>query len=163
MRRVLRGAAICLAVVGVTFISGSIAASSAKPACRVTGVWELTGITRGGKPVTGLNHQRKIVTKGHFMWINQASRRDTLPLKTAADSLLYYRVAGGAGTYSLAGRSYTEHIEYFIDPAWIGTHFKATCRTEGDRWFHSYPVPATSDTSSGAPQITVSEEWRRIE
>ena len=163
MRRVLRGAAICLAIVGVTSLSGSIAASSAKPSCRVLGVWELTGVTNDGKPQTGVIQQRKIVTKGHFMWISQASRRDTLPLKTPADSLRYYQVAGGAGTYSLAGRSYTEHIAYFFDPTWIGRHWKATCRTEGDRWFHSYTFPTTSDTSSSAPHTTVIEAWRRIE
>jgi hypothetical protein len=164
MRRILRGTALCTAVVGVTLLSGAIAAGSPKPACAVTGVWELTGVTTNGKPAPLEGYrQRKVVSKKHFMWVGQAGRRDTLPLKTAADTLRHNQLSGGGGTWSLAGRAYTEHIEYFNDPTWIGRDWKATCRTEGDGWIHSFEVPSTSDTSRSAPRDTVIEAWHRIE
>ena len=93
------------------------------------------------------------------MWISQAGRRDTLPLKTRADSLLYYRVVGGAGSYTTSGNSYVEHIEYFTDPAFLGKDWKATCRTEKDHWAHSY----TQAGANGADSTRVVEDWRRLE
>ena len=71
-------------------------------------------------------------------------------------------MAGGSARYSLAGNSYTERIDYFFDPSVLGKDFKATCRTEGDRWFHSHSASEAGDTATGAAGITVVEEWRRI-
>ena len=90
------------------------------------------------------------------MWLWQANRRDTLPLKTPADSLLYYRVAGGSGTYTLNGDSYVEHIDYFVDPAYVGKDWKAMCRTDKEHWVHSYTQPGTTPAA-------VVESWRRLE
>jgi hypothetical protein len=123
------------------------------------GTWELTGVTVDGKAQLTTGQQRKIVTGKHFIWIRQASRRDTLPLNTRADTLLYYNVAGGSGTYTVAGDSYVEHIDYFIDPAYLGKDWKATCRTEQDQWIHSY----TQAGAAGAPPFEVVESWKRLE
>ena len=71
---------------------------------------------------------------------------NTLPLKSEIDTLRAYRIAGGAGTYSTRGTSYTEHLDYFFDPSWVGTSFRAICRIEGDRWYHSYTFAATMIT-----------------
>src|SRR6476661_6724478 len=98
-------AASLLLVAGVGLASPS-SASAATASCSVVGTWELTGITVDGKAIAAPGQQRKIVTAGHFMWINQATRRDTLPLKTRADSLVYSSVGGGSGTYRLQGNSY---------------------------------------------------------
>jgi hypothetical protein len=44
----------------------------------------------------------------------------------------------------------------------IGTDWKATCRTEGDRWIHAFAV--TDSSGPGQPtRHTFAEEWRRIE
>jgi len=151
-------AASILLVAGVGLASQS-SASAATASCSVVGTWELTGITVDGKAVAAPGQQRKIVTAGHFMWINQATHRDTLPLKTRADSLVYSSVGGGSGTYKLQGNSYVEHIDYFNDPAFLGKDWKATCRTEKNHWVHSYTLPGTPGV---APQAVV-ENWRRVE
>ena len=65
------------------------------------------------------------------MFVGQAGKRDTLPLKTEMDTLRAYQMSGGAGTYTTSGTTYTEHIEIFVIPSWIGTSFKARCRIEG--------------------------------
>jgi hypothetical protein len=164
MSRIRHRAALCAGLLGATLLSGVVAANtSPKPACGVTGVWELVSVKRDGTPVPLAGWaQRKVVTKGHFMWLGQAARRDTLPLKTSTDSLRVFTMSGGAGTWTLVGRTYTEHLDYFVDPRMIGTDFKATCRTEGDRWIHTW-IDTDSSGTAGPKRYTVDEEWRRIE
>jgi hypothetical protein len=150
-----RTAAIVLLVGAVGFASQS-SATTVRASCSVVGTWELTGVTVDGKAVTPLGQERKIVTARHYMWLYQDARRDTLPLKTRTDSLMYYRVLGGSGTYTVEGDSYVEHTDFFFDPAFLGKDWKATCRTEKDRWVHSYTRP-------GATPAAVVEDWRRLE
>src|SRR5688572_17974357 len=98
-------AALGFTVSAIGFTSSAVATGSSAN-CSVVGTWELTGVSQDGKPVASPRQQRKMVTGRHFMWISQAGRRDTLPLKTRADSLLYFRVIGGAGSYTTTGDSY---------------------------------------------------------
>ena len=150
-------ASLFLAVaLGLASQSSAIAATAS---CSVVGTWELMRITVDGKADASRGQQRKIVTAGHFMWINQATRRDTLPLKTRVDSLMYNRVGGGSGTYTLKGDSYVEHIDYFANPAFLGKDWKATCRTDKNHWVHSYTL---ASVAGAAPQAVV-EDWRRVE
>jgi hypothetical protein len=151
-------AASVLLVAALGFASPS-SVTAATASCSVVGTWELTGVTVNGKAVASPGQQRKIVTAGHFMWINQATRRDTLPLKTAVDSLMYDRVGGGSGTYTLKGDSYVEHIDYFANPAFLGKDWKATCRTEKNHWVHSY---TTQPSAAGEAPEAVVEDWRRV-
>ena len=137
-----------------------IAATSSKPSCNVVGAWELAGITRDGKAVD-FTPGRKLVTRKYFTWINQEPRRDTLPLRTPSDSMRVFRIYAGSGTYTLSGQNYTEHIDFFIQPSIIGSEFKATCRTTGSRWYHSYTIDG--DSTSHTPSMNVVEEWRRVE
>jgi hypothetical protein len=144
-------------------LSGNAPSSATTLDCRVVGTWELVGVTRGGKADASPIQQRKIVNGKHFMWINQASRRDTLPLRSLADTLRYYQVAGGSGSYSLPGNSYTERLDYFFDPSYLGKEFTANCRTHGDRWFHSYSASSFDNAATLAARDSIVEEWRRIE
>jgi len=156
MSSIRRTATICTGLAVGALVSGVIAARPPAPECQVIGVWELVGVKNNGSPVPMAGWaQRKVVTRGQFMWLGQAARRDTLPLKTTTDTLRVFSMSGGAGTWKLAGRTYTERLQYFFDPRMIGTDFAATCRTEGDRWIHTW-------VNTGQ-QVTVDEEWRRIE
>jgi len=158
MSKALNSMAASLLLVSALGLVSQSSATAATASCSVIGTWELTGITVDGKAVAAPGQQRKIVTAGHFMWINQATRRDTLPLKTRADSLAYSSVGGGSGTYRLQGNSYVEHIDYFNDPAYLGKDWKATCRTDKNHWVHSYTLPGAS---GAAPQAVI-ETWRRV-
>jgi hypothetical protein len=134
--------------------SQSDGARSRTAACRVEGVWELVSITSGGQeePLRGYR-QRKIVSRGHYMWVGADAKRDTITLRTSTDSLRAFRVAGGTGAYRVDGNTYTEQLEIFVDPTIEGRPFSATCRTEGDRWYHSFMSDSTRPTV---------EVWRRI-
>ena len=159
MSAALYRTAAFVVLVGVVGFASRSPVSAASASCSVVGTWDLTGLTVDGKAVPLTVQQRKVVTAKHFLWIAQALRRDTLPLKTHADSLLYFSVSGGSGSYTLQGNSYVEHIDMFVDPAWLGKDWKATCRTEKDRWLHSYTTAASGDT----PSSSVIEDWRRRE
>jgi hypothetical protein len=160
MSRALYGMSASVLVVAALGLASPSSASAATANCSVVGTWELTGITVDGKAIASRGQQRKIVTAGHFMWINQATRRDTLPLKTPMDSVAHYRVDAGSGTYTLAGNSYVEHIDYFGDPAFLGKDWKATCRTEKNHWVHSYTI---QPSVAGEAAQAVVEDWRRLE
>ena len=99
--------------------------------CPVRGVWELVSVSQNGKdqPLAGYRGM-KVLTDRHFMFVGQAAKRDTLPLKTEMDTLRAYQLSGGAGTYTTRGTTYIEHIDIFVIPSWIGTSFRATCRIE---------------------------------
>ena len=131
--------------------------------CQVRGVWELVSVSQNGKdqPLAGYRGM-KVLTDRHFMFVGQAARRDTLPLKTEMDTLRAYQLSGGAGTYTTSGTTYIEHIDFFIIPSWIGTSFRATCRIEGRLWYHTFTEP--NDTTAGpGPYQHFIEVWRRLE
>jgi hypothetical protein len=155
---------IAIAVPGCSLVVASAMFSEHESACAVRGVWELASVTNNGKeqPLNGAR-QMKVVTPHHFMWISQEARRDTLPLKTEADTLRRTSVGGGAGTYTATGKSYVEHIEFFNDPSFVGKSWNATCRIDGNRWYHSYAFP---QDSTGIPRDSIAhivEVWRKVE
>ena len=147
----------CMVVVGAT-------SRSHQAACPVRGVWELMSVSSNGKdqPLNGLK-QLKIVTQRYWMWVGADAKRDTLPLKSEADSVRRFLIGGGAGTYTATGNSYVEHIEVFNDPTWIGKSWKATCHMAGRLWHHSFPFP---QDSTGVARDSIAhfvETWRKVE
>jgi hypothetical protein len=165
MTRKLLGAAMLLGISGSVIAAGRDGHGSVPPACQVQGVWDLVAIVQAGKR-TEFNaaRQRKIVTKKNWMWLEAANRRDTLPLKTPLDSANYYATSGGFGTYEVSDHHYTEHIDLFVNPRYQGKNFVASCRVEGNQWFHTYLL---SDIAIGpitpAMKDSVTEIWRRVE
>ncbi len=150
--------------VPIVLVVGTGVSAQQKPArtsCRPQGVWELVEVTFQGKAQPLTFQQRKVVTKHNFMWLAQALKRDTLPLKTTADTLRAFFLDGGAGSYAVAGDTYTETIEFFNQPQFVGKTLAAHCRMVGDRWYHSFDSAVLS--APGAPHDTIHEVWRRVE
>jgi hypothetical protein len=159
-----------LAGVMLLTISGGVAAThsnargSNSPECRVQGVWKLVRVTvNGTRPDTTSFQQRKIMTKNHFMWVNQDARRDTLPLKTYRDTVRRLSNAGGSGTYRVSGSTLIEHIDLFPDPTWAGRDFRATCETDANRWVHTWISDPYTDSTGRSRRDTVGETYRREE
>lgn len=156
---------LAIALPGCCLVVAGAASSVHKAAgCRVQGVWELESVTNNGKdqPLNGFR-QMKVVTQHHFMWIGQAPRRDTLPLKTEADTLRRNSIGGGAGTYSATGNSYVEQVELFNDPTFVGKPWNATCRMQGGRWYHSFAFPQDSTGVAPDSMSHIVEVWRKVE
>ena len=149
-------------------ISGSLAAThenagGAQAACRVQGVWKLEKVVTNGKTDSTSTQQRKIMTRRHFMFAGQESRRDTLPLRTYRDTVRYSSDYGGFGTYRVSGSTLTEHIEIFPTPTWIGRDFRATCRTTANQWFHSFMSDYYTDSTGRTRRDTTMEVYSRVE
>ena len=157
-----------LIVVAVVIGGGGFAARHANApgaptaSCNVRGVWRATRATVNGRPVTTIT-EVKVVTKDHFMWVQQENRRDTLPLKTFRDTTRVYSDAGGYGTYKLSGNKYVERIELFPDPSFVGKEWPATCHTTRNEWIHSYISPDRTDSTGRTRRDTVVEYMARVE
>lgn len=130
-------------------------------ACQVEGVWEEVSVAFDGRKMEPHSRPlRKIVARGHWMWIGAEAGRGTLPRQTEADKLRANQIFGGAGTYTTTDSTFTQHIDYFFDPAAEGATLVASCRTEGDLWYYTF-------TTTGIPGLEgwpkrVSEVYRRV-
>lgn len=163
MTRNMLAGAILLTMSGIVAATHENARGSSPPACRVQGVWRIERVVTNGKADSTSGQERKIMTKNHFMWVQQESRRDTLPLKTYRDSARVFSDAGGYGTYTVSGSTVTEHIELFPTPSWIGRDFKATCRTDSNHWVHTWYTDVYKDSTGRSRRDTVVEFYRREE
>jgi hypothetical protein len=167
MKKRLLGATVLLGVSGTLLGLNSDVSGAAQRTCRVEGVWERVATVQSGKRTefTG-GRQRKLVTKKHHMWLSAENARDTLPLRTAADSSRFYWVNGGSGTYQLAGNLYTENLDLFSDPRLQGKSLKARCRTEGNMWYHTFVASDLDIPAPGAARASADstmEIWRRVD
>ncbi|GAC1458666.1 MAG: hypothetical protein PVSMB1_08560 [Gemmatimonadaceae bacterium] len=159
-----------LAVGALLGISGTMLAwshdahGSAVSGCNVRGVWERVATIGAGKRTDYTTaRQYKTVTKGYFMWVEGAVHRDTIPLKTPLDSARHYGVSGGYGTYDVSGHKYTEHISFFVDPAYERKSFTSSCRVVGNQWYHSYRIGDLGGIAGRSPNDSITEIWRRVE
>jgi len=161
----LPAALVLLAVSGSSLALVRPTSATAPPACKVQGVWERVATIQAGKRTefTGAR-QVKVVTRKHFMWLTTASRRDTLPLRTALDSARFFETAGGYGTYQALGSKHTENIDLFVDPRLQAKSLKASCRIDGNRWYHTYLASAFDEpTATSSATDSITEVWRRVE
>ncbi len=134
----------------------------AQSGCRVTGVWELVTGKVDGQPYPAASHMVKFITRNHWAWV---TRDDSVPmqLRTTADSLAASQAnAGGSGTYTVSGSTYTETITYFPDPAYIGMSIPFTCRVDGDRFYQTGNFPILRDGKKVRDAL-LEEVYRRIE
>lgn len=161
--QILLGGVILLGISGSLAATHEDAGGSAQGPCRVQGVWKLERIVTNGKADSTSTEQRKIMTKRHFMFAGQESRRDTLPLRTYRDSVRVFSDYGGFGTYKVSGSNLTEHIEIFPTPAWRGRDFRATCRTTANQWNHGFITDPYTDSTGRSRRDTVMEVYSRVE
>lgn len=106
--------------------------NSDKPAQSVnpmTGTWELvSGTTIQGKDTTFTDYTKnkkflKIINATHFSFVGH-------DLSKGKDSAAFY--TSGAGTYTLADSTYTEHLQFCSDRAWEGNDFTFSVSIRND-------------------------------
>ena len=147
----------CLAV-----LAGLIATPlAAQSTCKVEGVWELESGSADGKDYPAGSREMKMIANGHFavFWRDASTPKE---LKTVADSLAAFRLAGGGGgRYSVQGSTYTEKIEYFSDPAYVGKSIPFTCRVDGDRFYQTGSIPVY-EGGKKVRDSKLNEVWKRV-
>ena len=143
----------------------SLAASvslRAQSSCQLIGVWELVSGKADTVSYPASWHQVKIITRTRWTYIGRLDN-GIREMKTAADSLQVFQTTGaGSGTYTLQGTTYTESIEFFSDPAYIGISIPYTCRTEGDRFIQTGTFPEIHGGKT-VHAWRLEEVYRRIE
>lgn len=162
-RKLLGLLLLLLAISGTVAAMHGSASGSAQSACQVQGVWRQERVATNGKVDSTSGQEAKIMTKSHFMWTSQESRRDTLPMKTYRDSVRALSNGGGYGTYTVSGSNLTEHIELFPTPSWTGRAFHATCRTDRNHWVHTWITDTYKDSTGRSRRDTIVEYYRRVE
>jgi len=130
-------------------------------------VWELISAKYDGKEVVKPNiKQYKLITKNHYVWIHQdkTSAIAALANKTQKDSLSAYydHFSAGAGTYTFTGNTYTETVEIFQEPQYIGRSLPFTVKIEGDRLYQSGKFPIFEGDKL-VREMSLEEVYKRIE
>lgn len=150
------------AIIWAMMFSGLGSTAAAQEPCQVQGVWMLESRTVDGQMLSSSAKTHiKIVTATHFAWMSQEP--GTAKLTSPADSLAAYRTrAFGGGTYRVTATTYTERMEYFYNPEYVGREVTFRCRIEGDRWYHATEWPILQ-AGREIKSVRLEEVWRRIE
>ena len=156
----MRALAMSLAIVAASAIG--LAAHAADKAASLEGAWELVDAKNvPADPDFSLakTRQIKIITRTHFAFLSQ----DRLPAKPSAAHLAAAAksFSAGGGTYKLEGDSYTEHIEFFSVPKFVGTSITFKIKWEGDEWIQSGTLQLKSLGLSDH-DVQITEKYRRI-
>src|SRR5262249_23487373 len=105
-----------------TIVWGQSKTSAEKATNPIIGTWRLVSGEMGGQDSLGNTTQFKMISAKHFMFISF----DKTKMKTTG---------AGAGSYTLNGNTYTEHVD-FIDvnggESLVGTDVAFTVKVEGD-------------------------------
>jgi Lipocalin-like domain len=158
----MRSIALSLAIV-IAAAMGLQAYAEDKPGS-LEGAWELVDAKNvPADPSFSLTKTRqiKILTKTHWAFLGQ----DRLPAKTKP-SAAELTAAGksfsaGGGTYKLEGDSYTEHIEFFVVPKFVGTSITFKIKWQGDEWIQTGTLPLKALGLSDH-DVQITEKYRRI-
>lgn len=134
-------------ILGAIVLALATAPTAHGQSCSLQGTWRLESVrfvrnaadTGRAVPVEGL--QLKVINATHFAYIRQLGDSQTVDFSGRKAAVVGSRVTGGAGTYTLSGNDYTEHIQIAEPRGIVGINNKAKCTVKGDRWLHSFDLP----------------------
>jgi hypothetical protein len=133
---------------------------------KIEGVWRMvSGKVDGKEMLTASATQVKYITAMHWIFINQDKAKTIAALaKKSEDPLKAYQEAfsAGAGIYKLAGNTYTETVEQFGDPTYIGMSVSFTVKVEGNRFYQSGKFPMY-ENGKKTQDILLEEVYERLE
>ena len=150
----------------VLLLCAFVACSIAQQKVNIEGVWQALSQKMDGKETLTAGKDVKYITAKHWIWVYQDKGKclSLLAKKTQRDSIAaYYDAFGaGAGTYKLVGNTYTETIEYFSDPSYVGLSISFTVKVEGDKLYQSGKYPVL-EGGKKVKDVQLEEVYKRIE
>ncbi len=159
----MRSIAMGLAIVAAAAL-GLQGCAQEKPGS-LEGTWELVEARyTPADPGFSLAKQRqiKILNKTHWAFLSQ-DRSPALPASggDAGQSAAAPGFSAGGGTYQLDGDTYTEHIEFFVVPKYVGTSITFKVKWDGDEWIQTGTLPLKALGMSDH-DVELQERYRRI-
>ena len=106
--------------------------------------------------------QIKILTKTHWAYLSQQRSAPKLTSQSDAELLAAAKTFGaGGGTYTLDGDAYTEHVEFFSVPNFVGATIKYKIKWDGGEWIQTGTLPIKA-LGLGDKDMELVERYRRI-
>ena len=146
-------------------ISVGLQGCAPEKASPLEGAWELVDAKyTPADPTFSLSSQRqiKLLTKTHWAFLSQERSAPKLTSGSDAELLAAAKTFGaGGGTYTLDGDTYTEHVEFFATPNFVGASIKFKIKWVGDEWIQTGTLPLKA-LGLGDKDMELYEKYRRI-
>jgi hypothetical protein len=162
----MRPIMMCVAIAaGMSMALQGCAPENTNSAKSLEGAWELVDAKyTPADPTFSLSTYRqiKILTKTHWAFLSQQRTAPKLSNGSDAELLAAAKTFGaGGGTYQLDGDTYTEHVEFFATPNFVGASLKFKIKWEGDEWIQTGTLPIKA-LGLGDKDLELYERYRRI-
>ncbi|MGH8314124.1 MAG: hypothetical protein ACRETU_03105 [Steroidobacterales bacterium] len=146
--------------------STETAASTPDKAGPLEGAWELIAAKSTPADDTfplDTERQIKILTRTHWAFLSQQRKMPKMPGGSAAEwAAAAKSFSAGGGTYTLDGDTYSEHIEFFVSPKFVGTTINFKITWNGDEWTQSGTLPLKS-LGVADHDVDIQETYRRMQ
>jgi hypothetical protein len=156
---------ITVAIAVAAGIAVGLQGCTPEKASPLEGAWEMVDATyTPADPTFSLSTQRqiKLLTRDHWAYLSQQKSAPKLSSGSDAELLAAAKGFGaGGGTYTLDGDNYSEHIEFFSAPNFVGATIKFKIKWEGDEWIQTGTLPIKA-LGLGDKDVDLSERYRRI-
>jgi len=157
--------ALMMRIAIVASIAIGLHACAPEKANTFAGAWELVDAKyTPADPTFSLSTSRqiKILTKTHWAFLSQERSVPKLTSGSDAELLAAAKAfSAGGGTYTLGGDTYTEHVEFFSNPNFVGASFTFKVKWEGDEWTQTGILPMKT-LGLGDRDVELYERYRRV-
>ena len=151
-----------LLLIAVLFAALPLRSATAETSCDLQGAWQLVSAKYDNQPAAPTYSAVKLFTKTRFAFFGY----DTAfrgPLVSDADRLKFFsNLNAGGGSYMVSAGAWTEKIDQFSDPAYIGMSITFQCVREGDRLIQKGTLPIF-DGGKKVRDISLEEVYRRVD
>jgi hypothetical protein len=129
------------------------------------GAWELVDAKyTPADPAFSLSRYRqiKILTGTHWAFLSQDKSAPKMTGGGDTELLAAAKTfSAGGGTYTLQGDAYTERVEFFYIPNFVGASLKFKIKWDGDEWIQTGTIPVKA-LGLGDKDMELYERYRRV-
>ena len=148
--------------IAVLFASLPGRSARAETPCDLQGAWQLVSAKYDNQPSPATYSSVKLFTKTRFAFFGYDTTLHG-PLASDADRLKFFSsMNAGGGTYVVSAGAWTEKIDQFSDPSYIGLSITFQCVREGDRLIQKGTLPIF-EGGKKVRDISLEEVYRRLD